>query len=74
LKRVVDGLDPINVFRDPAANVKLDLPIPWNRGFAWGYAADGSYMRGSATAGDFIPAAIENEIEDLYVAAAAKRK
>jgi 5,5'-dehydrodivanillate O-demethylase len=66
--------DPINVFRDPAKNQQLNLPVPWDRGYAWGYAKDGSYVRGSATAADLLPPHIVDEIEDLYVAAAANKK
>jgi 5,5'-dehydrodivanillate O-demethylase len=73
LKRVEDGLDPINVFRDPAQNVQIDLPVPWDRGYAWGFAKDGSYVRGSVTAGDPLPQPIIDAIEDLFVEAAAKR-
>jgi 5,5'-dehydrodivanillate O-demethylase len=73
LRRVEAGEDPINVFRDPQAAGCIELPVPWDRGYAWGYAKDGSYVRGSATAGDMLPQEIVNEIEDLYVAAAERR-
>jgi 5,5'-dehydrodivanillate O-demethylase len=73
IKLVAEGKDPINVFRDPAKNEQIELPKPWNRGFAWGYARDGSYKRGAATAADLLPPAIAEKIEDLYVAAAASR-
>jgi 5,5'-dehydrodivanillate O-demethylase len=70
---VEEGRDPINTFRDPVANKQLDLPVPWDRGYAWGYGKDGSYVRGAATAADLLPPKIVDEIEDLYVAAAANR-
>ena len=46
IARVEAGLDPINTFRDPAENVCIDLPMPWDRGYAWGYGKDGSYVPG----------------------------
>ena len=72
LARVEAGHDPINVFRDPAENERIDLPVPWDRGYAWGFGKDGSYVRGSVTAADRIPEHIANEIEDLYVEAARR--
>jgi 5,5'-dehydrodivanillate O-demethylase oxygenase subunit len=74
LQRVERGLDPINVFRDPAQNACLELPAPWDRGYAWGFGKDGSYVRGSVTAGDRLPPKISREIEDLYVQAAELRR
>jgi hypothetical protein len=50
IKRMEAGEDPIKIFRDPAENQCIDLPVPWDRGYAWGYAKDGTYLRGSATA------------------------
>jgi 5,5'-dehydrodivanillate O-demethylase oxygenase subunit len=73
MELVQAGNDPINVFRDPAENQCLSLPVPWDRGYAWGYAKDGSYVRGAATAADMIPQQLKEEIEDLYVQAAATR-
>lgn len=73
IQLVEAGKDPINVFRDPAKNVRIDLPVPWDRGYAWGYAKDGTYLRGSATAGDMLPPHVVAEVEDLYVAAAEHR-
>jgi 5,5'-dehydrodivanillate O-demethylase len=73
MQRVKQGEDPLNVFRDPAENTRIDLPVPWDRGYAWGFAKDGSYIRGSVTSGDGLPPAIAEEIEDLFVAAAARR-
>jgi 5,5'-dehydrodivanillate O-demethylase len=73
IKRVEAGEDPINVFRDPVANQCIDLPVPWDRGYAWGYAKDGTYVRGSATAADPLPRHLIDEIEDLYVRAAESR-
>ena len=55
LKRVEAGLEPINVFRDPAQNRCIELPAPWDRGYAWGYAKDGSYIRGTVTTADKMP-------------------
>src|SRR5262249_22753010 len=46
MQRVEQGEDPLNVFRDPADNARIDLPVPWDRGYAWGFAKDGSYVRG----------------------------
>jgi hypothetical protein len=71
---VEEGRDPINVFRDPAENQCLDLPVPWDRGYAWGYGKDGSYVRGSITAADPLPDHIKSEIEDLFVRAAQSRR
>jgi 5,5'-dehydrodivanillate O-demethylase oxygenase subunit len=68
------GRDPINVFRDPAENQCLDLPVPWDRGYAWGYGKDGSYVRGSITAADPLPDHLKAEIEDLFVRAAESRQ
>ena len=45
----------------------IELPVPWDRGFAWGYEKDGAYVRGSATAADPLPRHLIDEIEDLYV-------
>jgi 5,5'-dehydrodivanillate O-demethylase len=73
IERVEAGLQPINVFRDPADNVQLDLPVVRDRGHAWGYAKDGSYIRGSVTAADLLPEHVANEIEDLYVEAARRK-
>jgi 5,5'-dehydrodivanillate O-demethylase len=73
IKRIEEGEDPINVLRDPAENQCIDLPVPWDRGYAWGYAKDGTYLRGSATAADPLPHHLIDEIEDLYVQAAASR-
>jgi 5,5'-dehydrodivanillate O-demethylase len=70
VKVVAEGGTPINVFRDPLANARLDLPVPWDRGYAWGFAKDGSYTRGAVTAGDNLPPRVAAEIEELYVAAA----
>ncbi len=72
--KVAAGNDPINVFRDPAENQCIDLPVPWDRGYAWGFAKDGSYVRGSVTAADPLPREIIDEIEDLFVAAAERRE
>jgi hypothetical protein len=72
LARVERGEDPINVFRDAAANEKIDLPVPWDRGHAWGFDKDGNYMRGAVTASDRLPEHIAEEIEDLYVEAARR--
>jgi 5,5'-dehydrodivanillate O-demethylase oxygenase subunit len=74
IKRVEDGLDPINVFRDATEAECIELPVPWDRGYAWGYAKDGSYVRGSATAADMLTPGIVKEIEDLYEEAARNRK
>lgn len=68
------GKDPINTFRDPADNLCIKLPVPWDRGYAWGFAKDGSYTRGSATAGDMLPQHIKDEVEELYMQAVALRK
>jgi hypothetical protein len=68
------GGDPINVFRDPAENQCLDLPVPWDRGYAWGYGKDGTYIRGSITAADPLPEHLKAEIEDLFVRAAESRQ
>jgi 5,5'-dehydrodivanillate O-demethylase len=73
IKRMKAGEDPINIFRDPAENQCIDLPVPWDRGYAWGYAKDGTYLRGSATAADPLPQHLIDEIEELYVQAAASR-
>ena len=73
INRVESGQDPINVFRDVATNRCVDLASIKDRGFAWGYAKDGSYTRGSATVADRLPEAVINEIEDLFVQAAANR-
>jgi hypothetical protein len=53
--------------------VQIDLPTVLDRGHAWGYAADGSYIRGSVTAADRLPEDVANEIEDLYVEAARRK-
>ncbi|HSV81866.1 MAG TPA: Rieske 2Fe-2S domain-containing protein [Ramlibacter sp.] len=74
MEKVQAGQDPINVFRDPAENQCLSLPVPGDRGNAWGIARDGSYVRGSATAADMIPQHLKDEIEDLYVRAASARR
>lgn len=74
LERVEAGLDPINVFRDPAENACIDLPVPWDRGYAWGYGKDGSYVPGSATAADPLPAHLKAEIEALFVKASRLRE
>ena len=50
------------------------LPVPNDRGNAWGIAKDGSYKRGSATAADMIPQQCKDEIEDLMVKAAEVRR
>jgi 5,5'-dehydrodivanillate O-demethylase oxygenase subunit len=73
LRKVEAGEDPINVFRDPAENECIDLPVPWDRGYAWGYATDGTYVRGSATAADPLPKHLVDEIEDLFVQASESR-
>ena len=73
LARVEAGEEPINVFHDPVQNERIDLPVPWDRGHAWGFDKDGSYKRGAVTASDRLPEHIAEEIEDLYVEA-AKRK
>ena len=73
MERVEAGLEPINVFRDAAENVQIDLPVVRDRGHAWGYAKDGSYVRGSVTAADLLPDRIAAEIEDLYVEAARRK-
>ena len=73
LELVEAGKDPINTFRDPEQNKCIDLPVPWDRGYAWGFAKDGSYKRGSATAADMIPQHIKDEVEDLYMQAVAAR-
>jgi 5,5'-dehydrodivanillate O-demethylase len=73
MQRVEQGEDPLNVFRDPAENACIDLPVPWDRGYAWGFGRDGSYVRGSVTTGDCLPPALAEEVEDLFVAAAARR-
>ena len=73
LDLVKAGKDPINTFRDPEQNKCIDLPVPWDRGYAWGFAKDGSYKRGSATAADMIPQHIKDEVEDLYMRAVAAR-
>jgi 5,5'-dehydrodivanillate O-demethylase len=73
MQRVEQGEDPLNVFRDPAENTCIDLPVPWDRGYAWGFGKDGSYIRGSVTSGDPLPPAVVQEVEDLFVAAAARR-
>ena len=67
------GEDPINTFRDPTENQCISLPVPWDRGYAWGRAKDGSYVRGAATAADMIPQHLKDEVEDLYVRAAENR-
>jgi 5,5'-dehydrodivanillate O-demethylase len=74
VRLVEEGKEPINVFRDPVENEKIELPVPWDRGHAWGYDKDGSYIRGSVTAADRLPEHIANEIEDLYVEAARRAK
>jgi 5,5'-dehydrodivanillate O-demethylase len=74
IERVQRGEDPINTFRDPHENQCIALPVPWDRGYAWGYAKDGSYVRGAATAADMIPQHIKDEVEELYVRAAEKRR
>ena len=74
MELVEAGQDPINVFRDPAENVCIDLPVPWDRGYAWGVGKDGSYVRGAATAADPIPKHLAEEIEDLFVRAAELRQ
>jgi len=74
LARVEAGEDPINVFRDPVENRQIDLPVPWDRGHAWGYDKDGSYIRGAVTASDRLPEHIADEIEDLYVEAARRSR
>jgi 5,5'-dehydrodivanillate O-demethylase oxygenase subunit len=73
IAQVEAGLDPINTFRDPAENVCIDLPTPWDRGYAWGYGKDGSYVRGSVTAADPLPKHIIDEVEELYVRASESR-
>lgn len=73
IQRVQNGQDPINTFRDPTENQCIALPVPWDRGYAWGYAKDGSYVRGAATAADMIPQHLKDEVEDLYVRAAEAR-
>jgi len=70
---VESGGDPINTFRDAAENQCIDLPVPWDRGYAWGYGKDGSYVRGSITAADPLPDHLKNEIEDLFVRASESR-
>jgi 5,5'-dehydrodivanillate O-demethylase len=72
IDRVKAGQEPINVFHDPVENAKIDLPVPWDRGHAWGYDKDGNYMRGAVTASDRLPEHIAEEIEDLYVEAAQR--
>ena len=69
VKLVENGREPINVFRNKAENQQIDLPVPWDRGYAWGYGKDGTYVRGSVTAADMLPQRIANEIEDLYIQA-----
>ncbi len=71
LEIVEAGGVPMNVFRDPCKNASIELPVPWDRGFAWGYGKDGSYVRGAVTAADQLPERVAEEIEDLFVAAAA---
>jgi 5,5'-dehydrodivanillate O-demethylase len=73
LERIEAGLTPINVFRNPAENEQIDLPTVLDRGHAWGYAKDGSYIRGSVTAADRLPDHVAEEIEDLYVEAARRK-
>jgi len=73
LARVEAGLEPINVFHDPAQNEQIELPVPWDRGHAWGFDRDGSYKRGAVTASDRLPHHIAEEIEDLYVEAARRK-
>ena len=73
LARVEAGQEPINVFHDPAQNECIDLPVPWDRGHAWGFDKDGSYKRGAVTASDRLPPEIAEEIEDLYVEAARRK-
>jgi 5,5'-dehydrodivanillate O-demethylase oxygenase subunit len=74
LERVEAGLDPINVFRDPAQNESIELPAPWDRGYAWGYAKDGSYIRGTVTTADRMPEEVATEIEDLFCASTRETK
>lgn len=73
IEKVKKGEDPINTFRDPVDNQCINLPVPWDRGYAWGRAKDGSYTRGAATAADMIPQSIKDEVEELYVRAAENR-
>jgi hypothetical protein len=73
IARVEAGEEPLNVFHDPAENQRIDLPVPWDRGHAWGFDKDGSYMRGAVTASDRLPDDIAEEIEDLYVEAARRK-
>jgi 5,5'-dehydrodivanillate O-demethylase len=74
LARVEAGLEPINVFHDPAQNDRIDLPVPWDRGHAWGFDKDGSYVRGAVTAADRLPEHIAEQIEDLYCEAARRKQ
>jgi 5,5'-dehydrodivanillate O-demethylase len=74
LARAEAGDEPINVFHDAAQAQRIDLPVPWDRGHAWGFDRDGSYMRGAVTASDRLPDRIAEEIEDLYVEAARRTK
>ena len=73
IELVQKGEDPINTFRDLRENQCIALPVPWDRGYAWGRAKDGSYVRGAATAADMIPQHIKDEVEELYVRAAENR-
>ena len=72
MERVRTGQTPINVFHDPSENERIDLPVPWDRGYAWGFGKDGSYIRGSVTAADPLPREIIDEIENLFVTAAER--
>jgi len=67
------GEDPINTFRDTTENQSIPLPSAADRGNNWGKGTDGSYIRGSVTAGDLMPQKIKDEIEDLFVRAAEIR-
>ena len=74
LARVEAAEEPINVFHDPVQNERIDLPVPWDRGHAWGFDRDGSYIRGAVTASDRLPEHIAAEIEDLYVESARRKQ
>lgn len=73
IKVVEEGGEPINTFRDPAANERIDLPNPWDRGFSWAYAKDGTYIPGAATAGEGFDDHIAAQIEELFIRAAEQR-
>jgi 5,5'-dehydrodivanillate O-demethylase oxygenase subunit len=68
VERLERGQDPMNVFRAPHS----EIPLPAAGQFFSAklhHNADGSYRRGSVTAGETMPEQIRGQIDDLFAAA-----